>query len=572
MHLQATTVLAILTALADASPYSPNVRYRRQSSNSSSAQLLTDLSVIQSYWGQITPYADNAENYFGVNATGLPNGCQVEQAHLLQRHGARFPTSTFDDGANNENFGAKVYNFTSRANSSSQFTGPLSFLNTYQYQMGESYLVGQGASQLFQAGVTFWDRYGRTLYNATPGQTAYNATYSNGTARPKPVLRTTSQSRIWNSEINWALGFFGPSFLQTPNPTLANATSPFNVVVIPEGGTENNTLASYDSCFNDNNDPEGLLGDHDLLTYLPLYLTSATQRLSQYVPSGFNLTLNDTYAMQYVEYPRCIKYRPLTRFNRSICAYETNYLGRSDFCTLFTEQEWQGFENTLDQEYYYDYSYGNPTGRAQGIGYLQELLARLQNQYILSSNSSVNSSITNSSANFPLNQPFYADFSHDDILISVLTAASLDYLRDPPSLTQFPPNPNRHFILSHLTPFAASLVTEVIGCGASSPPVQSSSRTTYYSGQYGYKSSNATYKFIRMRLNHGILPLSTIRGGYCGNRADGLCPLSAFIESQQSAYAQSNYNYVCFANYTVPFPNNGTDYDGTLFSGSARRF
>ncbi|KAK4943678.1 hypothetical protein LTR10_016775 [Elasticomyces elasticus] len=557
MLSQFTTVLAFLTALAASSPYTPNVRHRRQSSNSSSSTnstLITDLSIIQSYWGQITPYADNAENYFGVNATGLPNGCQVEQAHLLQRHGARFPTSTFDDGANDENFAAKVYNFTSKANSSAQFTGPLTFLNTYQYQMGESYLVGQGASQLFQAGVTFWERYGRTLYNATPGQLAYNATYSNGTARPKPVLRTTSQSRIENSEINWALGFFGPSFLTTPNPTLANATSPFSVVIIPEGGTENNTLASYDSCFNDNNDPEGFLGDHDLMSeYVPLYLATATNRMAQYVPSGFNWTVNDTYAMQ------------------SICAYETNYLGRSDFCTLFTEEEWSGFENTLDMEYYYDYSYGNPTGRAQGIGYLQELLARLQNEYITSSNSSVNSSLTNNSASFPLNQPFYADITHDDIIVSVLTAASLDYLRDPPSLTQYPPDPNRHFILSHLTPFAGRLVTEVIGCGSPSPAVQNTSRTLYYSGQYGYKASNATYKFIRMRLNNGILPLSTIRGGYCGNRADGLCPLSAFIESQQSAYSQSNYNYVCFANYTVPFPNNGTDYDGTLFSGSAAR-
>jgi len=39
----------------------------------------------------------------------------------------------------------------------------------------------------------------------------------------------------------------------------------------------------------------------------------------------------------------------------------------SDFCGLFTEEEWAGFENTLDIEYYYDYAYGNPTGRAQGI-------------------------------------------------------------------------------------------------------------------------------------------------------------------------------------------------------------
>ncbi|KAK6375842.1 uncharacterized protein PV06_01580 [Exophiala oligosperma] len=545
------TLFAVLPALAAASPYP---RQRRQSSfNSSSSQPLLDLSIIQSYWGQLTPYADNAEDFFGVDATGLPDGCQVEQAHLLQRHGSRFPTSYFDDGVNDENFASKVSNWT-QANSKEQFTGPLSFLNSYRYQMGESYLVGTGASQLFSSGVTFWERYGRVLYNASMGQLAYNTSFPNGTARTKPVLRTTSQSRIENTQINWALGFFGPSFMQTPNPTLANATSPFNLVVIPEGGTENNTLASYDSCFNDNNQPEGLLGDYDLLfNYVPIYLSDANKRLSQYVPSGFNLTLNDTYAMQ------------------SLCAYETNYLGMSDFCGLFTEDEWSGFESTLDQEYYYDYAWGNPTGRAQGIGYLQELLARLQHQYITSSNSSVNSSITNNSRTFPLDQKFYADFSHDDIIISVLTAASLDYLRDPPSLTDYPPDPQRHFILSHLTPFAARLITEVIGCGSGNPSPQNTTRTQYYTSQYGYQASNATYKFVRMRLNNGILPLSTIRGGYCGNRPDGMCPLSAFLKSQESSFDQSNYQYACFGNYTVNWPNNGTDYDGTIFSGSASR-
>jgi len=126
------------------------------------------------------------------------------------------------------------------------------------------------------------------------------------------------------------------------------------------------------------------------------------------------------------------------------------YISQSDFCTLFTEAEWAGFENTLDMEYYYDYSYGNPTGRAQGIGYLQELIARLENKYIKTSDSSVNSTLDDNAKDFPLNEKFYADFSHDDIIVSVLTAASLDYFKDPPSLTQFPPSASRHFVLSNM--------------------------------------------------------------------------------------------------------------------------
>lgn len=249
---------------------------------------------------------------------------------------------------------------------------------------------------------------------------------------------------------------------------------------------------------------------------------------------------------------------------QSICRYEYNYLGSSDFCYLFTEEEWQGFEAALDIEYYYDYAYGNPTGRAQGIGYLQELIARIEGQLITTSNSSVNSTLDDNDRDFPLGQKFYADFSHDDIIISALTAMSLDYLKDPPSLTQYPPDPNRHFYLSHLTPFAARLVTEVIGCGSSDPSPVNMTRTYSTPTQFGYDPSNATSKFIRMRLNNGILPLSTIRGGACGNRPDGLCALGDFLASQEDAYQMSNYDYACFANYTIANATSGFDFDGAI--------
>lgn len=484
----------------------------------------------------------------------MPDGCQVESVSTLQRHAQRFPTSYIDDGENDARFAEKLSNFTS-GSSTGSFTGPLRFLNGYTYIMKDNgLLTGLGAATEFSAGLQFWNRYGRTLYNASAAQLQYNATYANGTARPQIVLRTTSQSRIENSQINWAMGFFGPSFSTVPNPTLADWTDPFRVVIIPEGGSENNTLASYDSCFNDYNEVPGYLGDMDLYTYLPKYLGPATARMQRYAPAGFTFTINDTYAMQ------------------SICAYEYNYIGMSSFCGLFTADEWAGFENTLDIEYYYDYAFGNPTGRAQGIGYVQELLARLQGEYITSSNSSVNYTIDNNAETFPPRQPFYADFSHDDILISVLTAMSVDYFKDPPSLTQYPPNPNRHFDLSHLTPFGARLITETIGCSSTDPVPIKDPRVSYTPTQYGYNPANATHKFVRMRLNNGIVPLNTIRGGACGNatsgRIDGMCAMESFIESQANAYELSNYDFACFGNYTILNATSGQDYDGTISTSS----
>lgn len=398
-------VLAVAGRLPQASAASSNA----------SSQILSDLSKIQSYWGQLAPYSDNADGYFGVQDVGLPDGCGVEQAHLLQRHAQRFSTAYFDDGLNDANFASKLANWTGP----DKFAGPLSFLNTYQYLLNDQgYLTNVGANTEFAAGVWFWNKYGRLLFEAQPGQLAYDPNYPNGTARPKPVLRTTSQSRMWNTQINWALGFFGTSFQADPDPSLANLTRNYDVVVITEGGSENNTLAAYDSCTNEWNYPVDEMGDLDLLTYIPKYLAAATLRLQQYIPAGFDWTTNDTYAMQ------------------SLCAYEVAYIGDSQFCGFFTLDEWDGFENTLDTEYYNDYAWGNPTGRAQGVGYLQELLARLQNQYINVSDSSVNSTLTDNPDTFPLGREFYVDFSHDDIIISVLTAMSFDYFKDPPNFNE----------------------------------------------------------------------------------------------------------------------------------------
>ena len=117
--------------------------------------IVTDINTISQHWGQISPYRDNQENYFGVQDVGLPDGCQVEQVHSLQRHAQRFPTSSVTDGTNNENFAAKLANFTA-AHPRAELTGPLSFLNGWSYIMGESYLTGIGASTEFESGVTFW--------------------------------------------------------------------------------------------------------------------------------------------------------------------------------------------------------------------------------------------------------------------------------------------------------------------------------------------------------------------------------------------------------------------------------
>lgn len=122
------------------------------------AALVSDIGIISKFWGQLSPYSENADSIFGVEHVGLPDGCQIEQAHTLQRHSNRFPTGAFDDGANDSNFGEKVANYTS-VNTELVFTGPLTFLNSWTLLFrGTGLLTGLGASSEFQSGVMFWNR------------------------------------------------------------------------------------------------------------------------------------------------------------------------------------------------------------------------------------------------------------------------------------------------------------------------------------------------------------------------------------------------------------------------------
>lgn len=241
----------------------------------------------------------------------LPEQCTVTQVQLLHRHGARYPTSSPTEGA--PLFGATIANIskTTHPNSNFSASGPLSFLNTWTYQLGAEVLVPVGTQELFDSGVHSYYRYGK-LYNAT-------------TQKHKPVVRTTSEQRMLDSARFFNLGFFG-----------LNASDAVNLEVIIENGdgltstSSNNSLASYDTC---NNSDTITIGD----TYLrpvwdAIYLANATQRLQQYV-TGLNLTTDLVYGMQ------------------GLCAYETVALGYSNFCDLFSKEEWQGYEYDLDLQF-----------------------------------------------------------------------------------------------------------------------------------------------------------------------------------------------------------------------------
>jgi hypothetical protein len=75
---------------------------------------------------------------------------------------------------------------------------------------------------------------------------------------------------------------------------------------------------------------------------------------------------------------------------QQLCAYETVALGYSSFCALFTYQEWLGFEQTDDIQFQGQFGFSSPTGRAVGVGYVAEVLARLNHHLITEATAAVN--------------------------------------------------------------------------------------------------------------------------------------------------------------------------------------
>jgi hypothetical protein len=124
-------------------------------------------------------------------------------------------------------------------------------------------------------------------------------------------------------------------------------------------------------------------------------------------------------------------------------------------------QSYLFYEQDSDLPLAGDYGFMSPNGRAQGIGWVQEFLSRTQNVTFPVGNVTLqNTTLDESSTYFPLDQPFYFDFTHDDNILSVLTALNFtqvagDYL----NATEM--DPDRTFVLSHITPFAARLYFEV---------------------------------------------------------------------------------------------------------------
>ncbi|CAN8099809.1 unnamed protein product [Discula destructiva] len=437
--------------------------------------------------GYLTPYMP-APDGFGVGEWPLPPGADIVQVQMLSRHGSRYPTS--GASSNVALFGDRIAEARVRRQSGFKATGPLEFLNEWEYQLGYEILVPKGRQELFDSGVLHSYMYS-SLYNPNS----------------KIIVRTTTQDRMLKSAEYFMAGFFGLEW--TNNATIE--------VIIEENGF-NNSLAGSKACPNAHKEEGGVNATAE---WVATYLQKATARLSSMI-QGYDWDVVDTYAAQ------------------SLCPYETAAYGFSHFCSLFTYEEWIGFSYSVDLYFSGDSGWQSKTGRAVGLGYQQEVIARLKNHTLGYSGSNINTTLDSDPSTFPLNQSLYLDFSHDTNIVSILTAFGLTQFRDDPPLSPRAYPGKHNFTVSHITPFGARLDMELIRAPR---PVRADR-----GGADGYVDGGEAKetKYIHFVLNQRTVPLGFSFPECDASRVDGWCELQTFLKVQEEMPKLANFEETCY--------------------------
>lgn len=161
---------------------------------------------------------------------------------------------------------------------------------------------------------------------------------------------------------------------------------------------------------------------------------------------------------------------------------------------------------------------GNALGPVQGVGYVNELLARLTDSPVHDHTQH------NASLSFPLHKKLYADFSHENLMVAVYAAMGLFNVTegDAPNPKKIPKDwEERVWRASRMVPFSARMVVERLECGRV--------RVEDVRGE-----EQKTETFVRVFVNDALQPLE-----FCGAKVrEGMCRLDAFVKSQ--AYARND--------------------------------
>ncbi|KAJ6491378.1 phytase [Mycena vitilis] len=415
-----------------------------------------DTVEIQKSWGVYSPF-HAVEEY-----TPPPVGCEISQVNILHRHGARLPSVSQTED---------ILSGVRKLQSVEVYTDSrLEFLDTFVYSLAENLLVPLGAMQSFASGNTACQRYSSLVKEDDI-----------------PFVRASGMSRVVDTATNWTAGFAAASD-GVYNPPLA--------VIINEA--TNDTLQ-------DNNCPNAGGSGREMAQWIDTFAPPITSRLNSWAP-GANLINEDIHGLMMLCAFHTVASVPSGYSSESPLPF-------SPFCSLFTAAEFEAFEYSSDLDKYYSRGPGGHLGRVQGVGYVNELLARLTTSPVVD-HTSTNTTLNSDPATFPLDRTIYADFTHDSILIAVFNALGL---YPTPKLSTTHRKAKHSYRASKMMTFSTRMVIEKLVCDRS------------------VRGRDASDDYIRIMVNEVVQPLK-----FCGAHKSGpwkgLCKFDAFLKSQ--AYAR----------------------------------
>lgn len=378
-----------------------------------------------------------------------PEGCHVSFASVLSRHGGRDPTMS-----KTLLYGATVGLIQ---NTSTAFPDEFAFLKDFEYTLGADQLTDVGRQEMVNSGAHFYRRYSSFLEGKTP------------------FVRSSGQDRVVESANKWLQGYAQAADQKTGSIDVS----------IPEGAGINNTL-SHETCTNFEDGPVSEIGHNAQDIWLSKFIPPIQSRVNGKL--GTNLSTSETlYLMDLC---------PFTTLTSPTAQI-------SDFCKLFSEEEWQQYDYYETLGKWYGYGNGNPLGPSQGIGYVSELLARLTEKAVQVVGN-INSTLDEDTATFPVDRKVYADFSHDNDMTAVLAALGLyNNTKALSNTTVEGTEESGGYSAAWTVPFAARIYVEKLSC------------------------KQAEEEYVRVIVNDRVQPLA-----FCGGDRYGRCTLSGFVDSQ----------------------------------------
>ncbi|GAD91551.1 phytase [Paecilomyces variotii No. 5] len=428
----------------------------------------TCYSQLATEWGQYAPFFSLASE--SPISPEIPEGCQVTVVQALSRHGARYPTAS-----KNKVYKALIDNIQTIVTS---LKGDYAFLKTYNYTFGSDDLTNYGELEMYQAGIAFYNRYERLAKDNVP------------------FIRSSSSERVVESSEKFISGFQATKDMDLFSDKSQDA--PTANVILEEGSTFNNTL-NHGVCpkFESSN-----LADNVQDGFANIFIPKIKKRVQCNLP-GISIDTDDVISLM------------------DLCTFDTVYQTDnasklSPFCKLFTHEEWVQYNYYQSLGKYYGYGAGNPLGPAQGIGFVNELIARLTRTPV-QDHTSTNSTLDSNPATFPLNATLYADFSHDNGLTPIFFALGLYNGTKPLSTTEVESIfQTDGYSAAWSVPYAARSYVEMMTCAYEEQPL------------------------VRILVNERVIPLHG-----CKTDNLGRCTLNEFVDGLSFARSGGNWE-TCF--------------------------